>query len=50
MSLSRWRLRVKMANDASYMGTQTPFTRPLIGSALLANEYRLTRTARAKAP
>ena len=27
MSLSHWRLRVQMAGDASYMGTQRPITR-----------------------
>lgn len=30
MSLSRWRLRVQMASDTSYMGAQRPITRPLM--------------------
>jgi hypothetical protein len=28
MSLSRWRLRVQMASDACYMGTQTADSHP----------------------
>ena len=32
MSLSRWRLRVQMASDVSYMGKQRRITRPLMDS------------------